>query len=207
MKTIFAIIIIGAMSLAILSGCSETNDNEEQNDNITETQYDNNNEEQQFDAIGADLGFGTVYITSNGIMYEFFEQYIGIISGGIAASPVFERLQDIVDKLPVVEYADDFQLIIDVDERFTGDWVFRLFDSNLRDVCLYGCNSLERNTHIPYKTGCGVWGEELDVLDFRMPDESGEYILEVHVIWRNDKDTLDEEYESRSVLYHIKVIR
>ena len=118
------------------------------------------------------LNAGTVMIISNGVEHEPYmhaEHAAGPSGSGrgrisVSGAPMqFGRIFE--EPLPVVEYADDFQIVIGGTRR--GRSVrYSLFDENFEIIDIDG-QSMRR------------------VNELLFPDEDGEYILIVHVAWRN----------------------
>ena len=104
----------------------------------------------------------TVRIISNGV--EESEPFVHFEGGGTRGTSVRGThldLDRIFEMLPVVEYADDFQIVVGANATGIS---YSLFDENFEFVVIDG--QIMRR---------------VDELSF--PDDEGEYILVVHATW------------------------
>jgi len=107
---------------------------------------------------------GTVTIISNGKEYELYKQLTHAVehtpSGTISISIAFTPIKELLDILPEIQYADDFQII------FSGNDTARYTLYNKKAEHLFSDNE---NNYYPY----------LNAEKLSFPDKPGVYILEI----------------------------
>jgi hypothetical protein len=128
---------------------------------------------------------GTVRIMANGVEYEPFENISGMVSDGRVRC--FTGLQhDEIAKqglAPVVEYSDDFCVI--VDGEFAHSWTYNIFSEDFEWI---------RGTDTSRP-------EE----EFIMPVQDGVYYFAVFVTWQ-DGDVTSQNFRQYSAGYYIKLV-
>lgn len=101
-----------------------------------------------------EIPIGKVAIISNGQEYAPFENWIYTLDG-FAADGMRLRPEDVNEKLTEIDVSDDFEIV--VEGVFTGEASYVLYNNNFEEVY--------RNS------------------TFKIPTESGPYILYIELAW------------------------